>query len=92
MSAAKTLFALLTKQTALPALTEQHLRIEKFLDNSDTVVKTRVWCTVSTYVLIAIVEKELQLDASLYSCLQILSVSVFLETGFMRLPRRCVPN
>jgi len=36
-----------------------------------------VWCAVSTYVLIAIVKKELQLDASLYTCLQILSVSVF---------------
>jgi|SRR5665213_3359151 len=40
-------------------------------------VKTQVWCAVATYVLIAIVKKELQLDASLYSCLQILSVSVF---------------
>src|SRR5665213_906269 len=40
-------------------------------------VKPQMWCAVATYVLIAIVKKELQLDASLYSCLQILSVSVF---------------
>ncbi len=40
-------------------------------------MKTQVWCAVATYVLIAIVKKELQLDASLYTCLQILSVSVF---------------
>jgi hypothetical protein len=35
------------------------------------------WCAVATYVLIAIVKKELQLNASLYTCLQILSVSIF---------------
>jgi len=43
-------------------------------------VKTQIWCAVSTYVLIAIVKKELHLDASLYICLQILSVSVFEKT------------
>jgi hypothetical protein len=56
---------------------KQHLRIKKFLGNSENAVKTQVWCAVATYVLIAIVKKELQLDASLYTCLQILSVSVF---------------
>ena len=43
-------------------------------------MKTQLWCAVATYVLIAIVKKELQLDASLYTCLQILSVSVFEKT------------
>ena len=43
-------------------------------------VKTQVWCAVATYVLIAIVKRELHLDASLYTCLQILSVSVFEKT------------
>ncbi len=43
-------------------------------------MKTQVWCAVATYVLIAIVKKQLQLDASLYTCLQILSVSVFEKT------------
>ena len=47
---------------------------------SENAVKTQIWCAVSTYVLIAIVKKELQLDASLYTCLQILSVSVFEKT------------
>ena len=56
---------------------KQHLRIKKFLGNSENAVKTQIWCAVSTYVLIAIVKKELQLDASLYTLLQILSVSVF---------------
>ena len=56
---------------------KQHLRIKKFLGTSENAVKTQIWCAVATYVLIAIVKKELQLDASLYNLLQILSVSVF---------------
>jgi len=59
---------------------KQHLRIKRFIGNSENAVKTQIWCAVSTYVLIAIVKKELQLDASLYTLLQILSVSVFEKT------------
>jgi len=59
---------------------KQHLRIKHFLGTSENAVKTQVWCAVATYVLIAIVKKELQLDASLYTCLQIFSVSVFEKT------------
>jgi transposase len=59
---------------------KQHLRIKRFLGTSENAVKTQIWCAVSTYVLIAIVKKELQLDASLYTLLQILSVSVFEKT------------
>jgi hypothetical protein len=56
---------------------KQHLRIKRFLGTSENAVKTQIWCAVATYVLIAIVKKELQLGASLYTCLQILSVSIF---------------
>ena len=59
---------------------KQHLRIKHFLGNSENAVKTQVWCAVATYVLIAIVRKELQVEASMYTCLQILSVSVFEKT------------
>jgi len=59
---------------------KQHLRIKRFIGNSENAVKTQIWCAVSTYVLIAIVKKELQLDASLHSLLQILSVSAFEKT------------
>jgi hypothetical protein len=59
---------------------KQHLRIKKFLGTSENAVKTQIWCAVSTYVLIAIVKKELQIEASLYTLLQILSVSVFEKT------------
>jgi hypothetical protein len=56
---------------------KQHLRIKRFLGTSESAVKTQIWCAVATYVLIAIVKKNLQLNASLYTCLQILSVSIF---------------
>jgi hypothetical protein len=59
---------------------KQHLRIKRFIGHSQNAVKTQIWCAVSTYVLIAIVKKELQIDASLYTLLQILSVSVFEKT------------
>src|SRR3989338_706652 len=48
--------------------------------NRGNAVKTQIWCAIATYVLIAIVKKELQLDATLYTLLQILSVSVFEKT------------
>jgi len=74
---------------------KQHLRIKKFLGNSENAVKTQIWCAVSTYVLIAIVKKELQLNASLYTLLQILSVSVFEKTEVSRalqLDRNTIDN
>ena len=59
---------------------KQHLRIKKFIGISENAVKTQIWCAVATYVLIAIIKKELQIDASLYEILQILSVSLFEKT------------
>jgi hypothetical protein len=59
---------------------KQHLRIKRFLGTSQNAVKTQIWCAVSTYVLIAVIKKELRLDASLYTLLQILSVSIFEKT------------
>jgi hypothetical protein len=59
---------------------KQHLRIKRFLGTSENAAKTQVWCAIATYVLIAIVKKELHLGASPYTCLQILSVSVFEKT------------
>jgi hypothetical protein len=56
---------------------KQHLRIKKFMGNSENAVKTQIWCAVATYTLIAIIKKELDLDTSLYTLLQVLSVSAF---------------
>jgi len=56
---------------------KQHLRIKKFYGNSENAVKSQLWIAVSVYVLVAIVKKRLNLDASLYTLLQILSVTLF---------------
>ena len=54
-----------------------HLRIKKFYGNSENAVKSQIWIAVSVYALVAIVKKRLNLDASLYTLLQILSVTLF---------------
>jgi transposase len=56
---------------------KQHLRIKKFYGTSENAVKTQIWIAVSTYVLIAIMKKRLKIDLSLYTILQILSISLF---------------
>ena len=56
---------------------KQHLRIKQFYGTSENSVKTQIWIAVSVYVLVAIVKKRLDLDASLYILLQILSVTLF---------------
>jgi IS4 transposase len=56
---------------------KQHLRIKKFYGTSENAVKSQIWIAVSGYVLVGIVKKRLNLDASLYTLLQILSVTVF---------------
>jgi hypothetical protein len=56
---------------------KQHLRIKKFYGNSENAVKSQIWIAVSVYVLVAIIKKRLNLDASLYTLLQILSVTLF---------------
>jgi transposase len=56
---------------------KQHLRIKAFYGTSENAVKTQIWIAISVYVLVAIIKKRLNLKHSLYTILQILSVSVF---------------
>jgi hypothetical protein len=56
---------------------KQHLRIKSFYGNSENAVKTQIWIAICVYVLIAIDKKRLNLDITLYTFLQIISVSVF---------------
>jgi len=56
---------------------KQHLRIKVFFGTSENAVKTQIWISVSVYVLVAIVRKRLNLSASLYEILQILSLTMF---------------
>ena len=65
---------------------KQHLRIKRFYGTSENAVKTQIWIAVSVYVLVAIVKKRLDLEVSLYTLLQVLSVSMFekmpIQTAF----------
>ena len=77
---------------------KQHLRIKKFYGNSENAVKSQIWIAVSVYVLVAIVKKRLNLDVSLYTLLQILSVTLFEKmplqqafTGSDYKPSDCAP-
>jgi hypothetical protein len=56
---------------------KQHLRIKAFYGTSENAVKAQIWIAVSVYVLVAIVRKRLALEASLYTFLQVLSLSLF---------------
>ena len=60
---------------------KQHLRIKQFYGTSENAVKTQIWIAVSVYVLVAIVKKRLDISASLYEMLQILSLTMFEKTS-----------
>lgn len=59
---------------------KQHLRIKKFYGTTENAVKTQIWIAISVYVLVAIVKKRLKTEASLYTILQILSLTLFEKT------------
>jgi IS4 transposase len=59
---------------------KQHLRIKAFFGTSENAVKTQVWIAIAVYVLVAIVKKRLGSEASLYTILQILSLTLFEKT------------
>jgi len=56
---------------------KQHLRIKSFFGTSQNAVKTQIWIAVSIYVLVAIMKKRLKIDLTLYTILQILSITLF---------------
>jgi hypothetical protein len=56
---------------------KQHLRIKAFYGTSENAVKSQIWIAISVYVLVAIIKKRLKIDQSLYTILQILSLSLF---------------
>jgi transposase len=56
---------------------KQHLRIKSFFGTSENAVKVQIWTAVSAYLLVTIMKQELRLEQSLYSILQILSLSLF---------------
>ena len=62
---------------------KQHLRIKAFYGTTENAVKTQIWIAISVYVLVAIVKKTLKIDSSLYTILQILSVTLFEKTPIL---------
>lgn len=71
---------------------KQHLRIKAFYGTSENAVKTQIWIAISVYVLAAIVKKKFKLKASLYTMLQILSVSLFEKTPLFQLLSQIKPE
>ena len=59
---------------------KQHLRIKAFFGTSENAVKTQIWIAIAVYVLVAIIKKRLDVPASLYTILQILSLTLFEKT------------
>jgi len=70
---------------------KQHLRIKAFFGTTENAVKTQIWIAISVYVLIAIVKKRLDLSASLFELLQILSLTVFEKVSVIQLLTQCQP-
>jgi hypothetical protein len=71
---------------------KQHLRIKAFYGTSENAVKTQIWIAISAYVLVAIIKKKLKVEASLYTMLQILSVSLFEKTPLFQLLLQIKPD
>jgi len=66
---------------------KQHLRIKSFYGTSENAVKTQIWIAVSVYLLVAIIKKRLNLKMSLYTFLQILSVTAFEKIPILQVLR-----
>ena len=71
---------------------KQHLRIKAFYGTSENAVKSQIWIAISVYVLVAIVKKRLNLSASLYEILQILSLTMFERTPLDQLLALTAPE
>jgi hypothetical protein len=71
---------------------KQHLRLKAFYGTSENAVKTQIWIAITVYVLVAIVKKELKSDRSLYTILQILSVSLFEKVPLSQLLNEIKPQ
>jgi hypothetical protein len=64
---------------------KQHLRIKAFFGTNESAVKTQIWIAISVYVLVAITKKRLGVEASLYTILQILSLTLFEKIPLVQL-------
>jgi IS4 transposase len=63
---------------------KQNLRIKTFYGTSENAVKVQIWTAVSAYLLVAIMKKRLKIKASLYTILQVLSVTIFEKMSILQ--------
>ena len=70
---------------------KQHLRIKRFYGTSENAVRTQIWIAISVYVLVAIIKKQLKLDSSLHTLLQILSLTLFEKLPLQQVVVETVP-
>ena len=71
---------------------KQHLRIKRFYGTTENAVKTQIWVAITVYVLVAIMKKRLHTEASLYTILQILSLTLFEKTPLDQLVKNMEPQ
>jgi hypothetical protein len=71
---------------------KQHLRIKAFFGTNESAVKTQIWIAISVYVLVAIAKKGLGVEASLYTILQILSLTLLDKIPLVQLPNDTAPD
>ena len=71
---------------------KQHLRIKRFYGTTENAVKTQIWVAITVYVLVAIMKKRLHTEASLYTILQILSLTLFEKTPLDQLVKNMKPQ
>jgi len=64
---------------------KQHLRIKSFFGTTENAVKTQIWISISVYVLVAIIKKRLKINVSLYTILQVLSLTVFEKMSLLQI-------
>jgi len=64
---------------------KQHLRIKSFFGTTENAVKTQIWIVISVYVLVAIIKKRLKINVSLYTILQVLSLTVFEKMSLLQI-------
>jgi hypothetical protein len=67
---------------------KQHLRIKSFLGNSSNAIKTQIWIAVSVYVLVAITQRTLRVNSSLYTFLQVLGLTAFEKMSILQVFER----
>ena len=71
---------------------KQHLRIKAFYGTSENAVRVQIWSAIAVYLLVALLKKRLHLDASLYTILQILSLTLFEKTPILQVLAQLPPT